>query len=186
MLWRTLETLHPRRGRQPAQPRAPLRLARSGRLRSLVCGRLEGQLRGFFEAASRCRLTRYQSRQRRRSRPPRLDAPETGNARNYRDCRDGACSSGGAGADPEGGLQSVPLETNRFSTASRRTKPLAARFEDVADKFLGLLPWPSLTGIAFATGAVPCLHGFLLLTTIRSPVNLSVKSSARPAWMPAF
>src|SRR5260370_42490947 len=181
-----LETWYPRRGRQPAQPRAPLRLARSGRLRRLVCGRPEGQLRGFCDADSRCGLTRYQSRFRKRPRPRRMDAPKTRDVRNPRDCRDGTRPSDGAGRDPAGGLQSVPLETNRLSTASRRTKPQAARVESVADKFLGLLRWRSLIGVAFATGAIPCLHGFLLSMTIRSPVYLSVKSSARPAWTPAF
>src|SRR5229473_7004266 len=177
-----LETRYPRCGRQPAKLRAPLRLARSGRLRGLVYGRPEGQLRGFCEAASRCRLTRYQSRCRKRPRPRRMDAPKTGAGGNPRDCRNGTCSSDGAGTDPEGGLQSLPLETNRLSTASSRAKPLAARLENVADKFLGLLCWRSLAGIAFTTGAIPCLHGFLLSTVIRSPVNSSVKSSARPAW----
>src|SRR6266478_4100915 len=181
-----LETRYPRCGRQPAKLRAPLRLARSGRLRGLVYGRPEGQLRGFCEAASRCRLTRYQSGRRKRPRPRRMDAPKTGTGGNPRDCRDRARSGGGAGADPGGGLRSVPLETSRLSTASRRTKPLAARLENVADKFLGLLPWRSLNGIAFASGVIPCLHGFLLSTTIRSPLNLSVKSSSRPALTPAF
>src|SRR6266853_1598620 len=118
--------------------------------------------------------------------PPRPHSPKTGNQRNSRDCRDGTRPGGRARANPEGRLQSVPLETSRFSTASRRINPLAARLENAADKFLGLLPWRSLTGIAFATGAKPCLHGFLLSTTIHSPANLSVKSSARPAWTPAF
>src|ERR1700687_3351354 len=149
-----LETRYPRRGRQPAQPRAPLRLARSGRGRSLVCGRPENQLRGFCEAPPRCRLTRYQSRFRKRPRPRRMDAPKTGDARDPRDRRDGTRPSDGAGKDPEGGLQSVPLETNRLSTASRRTKPQAARLEGVADKFLGLLRWRSFTGVALATGAI--------------------------------
>src|SRR5229473_2245468 len=171
-----LETRYPRCGRQPAKLRAPLRLARSGRLRGLVYGRPEGQLRGFCEAASRCRLTRYQSGCRKRPRPRRMDAPKTGTGGNPRDCRDGTCPSDGAGRDPAGGMQSLPLKANRLSIASRRTKPLAARLESVADKFLGLLPWRSLAGIAFATGAIPCPHGFLLSTTIRSPVNLSLKS----------
>src|SRR6266852_2474427 len=34
----------------------------------------------------------------------------------------------------------VLLDTNRLSAASRRTNPLAARIENAADKFLGLLP----------------------------------------------
>src|SRR5260370_18600016 len=129
-------------------------------LRSLVCGRLEGQLRGFCEAASRCGPTRYQSRCRKRPRPRRMDASKTGAGGNPRDCRDGTCSSDGAGTDPAGGLQSLPLETNRLSTASRRTKPLAARLENVADKFLGLLLCRILAGIALTTGAIPCLHAF--------------------------
>src|SRR6267143_3692998 len=181
-----LETRYPRRGRQPAQPRAPLRLARIGRLRSLVCDRLEGQHRGFCEAASQCGFTRYQSRWRKWPRPRRMDSPRTGAVGNPRDCRDGARPSGGAARNPAGRLQSVPLETNRLSTSSRRTKPLAARLENVADKFSGLITRQSVAGIAFATGAISCLHGFLLSTTIRSLVNLSVKSSTRPAWTPAF
>src|SRR5258708_26101519 len=40
---------------------------------------------------------------------------------------DGTRPSGGARAHPESGLQSVPLETNRLSTASRRVEPLEFR-----------------------------------------------------------
>ena len=67
----------------------------------------------------------------------------------------------------QAGCKSVPLETNRLSTASRRTKPLPTRLENVPDKFLILLPSRSVTGVAFVTGAIRCLQRFSLSTTIR-------------------
>ena len=144
----------------------------------------------FFRSGPRCRLTRYQSRSRKRSRPHRLDAPKPGAGASHCYCRDGARPSGGARADPASGLQSLPFETNRLSTTSRSIRPLAARLENVADKFLGLRPWRrSLTGIAFATGAIPWLHGFLLSTTIRLPANLIceiLRSAAQTAIFTSF
>src|SRR6266851_9045735 len=65
-----------------------------------------------------------------------MDAPKTGAGGNPRDCRDGPRSADGAGTDPAGGLQSLPLETNQFSRPSRTTEPLATRLENVAGKFL--------------------------------------------------
>ena len=41
-----------------------------------------------------------------------------------RDCRDGTRPSDGAGTDPTGGLDSVPVQTNPFSWASRTVAPL--------------------------------------------------------------
>src|SRR5467141_209557 len=102
-----------------------------------------------------------------------MDEPKTANARDPRDCRDGTRPSNGAGRNPAGGLQSVPFETNRISTASTRTESLAATLENVADIFLNLIPRRSVAGIAFATGAITCLSGFLLTKTIRSPTKLN-------------
>src|SRR5258708_361858 len=65
-----------------------------------------------------------------------MDASKTGGAGDPRDCRDGTRSSGGARAYTESGLQSVPLETNRLSTASRRVEPLVTRPHGVSTEFL--------------------------------------------------
>src|SRR6266852_8506614 len=76
-----------------------------------------------------------------------MDAPKTGAGGNPRDCRDGTCPSDGAGADPAGWLQSLPLETDRFSRTSTTVEPLAARSHSVSAEFLASQLCRSHTGI---------------------------------------
>ncbi|OLC91218.1 MAG: hypothetical protein AUH86_21085 [Acidobacteria bacterium 13_1_40CM_4_58_4] len=81
-------------------------------------------------------------------------------ARHPRDCRNRTRSGGGAGKDPAGGLQGVPVEANRLSSASSRVEPLAAKSENVASPLVGLLPWHSiLQESRMPGGATGCPRG---------------------------